>query len=177
MKVLKTNLKKHPEITSADFKFLTNLNILFNFCTSFITLKILSKKINMTVKVFLIGGCIIISDICDWSYLVQVWTIIFFLFRNSKKNRTLLFCGVSALMLLQKFMPMYDSFADFSFQLGVLPLSLILNFYNGKRKNISCRFQKTFFYAYYPLHISMILINLMKSLIHCSAASWIPDEK
>ena len=47
------------------FEFLTNLNILFNFCTSFITLKILSQKMNMTVKVFLIGGCIIISDICD----------------------------------------------------------------------------------------------------------------
>lgn len=147
------------------FEYFTNLNVMFTFCLSLMSLIILtSEKIHTAAKIILIGICFAAADFCDWSYIIPAWTIIFFLFRNSKKQKNAAFIGVSVLILIQRFLPLYDSLIQFSCQLGVI-LSLIpLNLYNGKHSGSSGCFLKSFnkwaFYIYYPLHMSAILLIL-----------------
>ena len=147
------------------FEFFTNLNVMFTFCLSLMSLIILtSEKIPAAAKMILIGICFAAADFCDWSYIIPAWAIIFFLFRNSKKQKNAAFIGVSVLLLIQRFLPLYDSFIQFSYQLGVI-LSLIpLNLYNGKHSGSSGCFLRSFnkwmFYIYYPLHMAAILLIL-----------------
>lgn len=145
------------------FEFVTNLNVMFTFCLSLVSLMILSsEKLSLIAKTLLIGVCFAAADICDWSYIVPAWTIIFFLFRNSNIKKATAFISVSVLLLVLRFYPMYESFRQFSYQLGVI-LSLIpLNLYNGERSRSSSgiikKLSKWSFYIYYPLHIAILLI-------------------
>lgn len=144
------------------FEFLTNLNVMFTYCIALTVLKILSeKKINSTVKAVLIGVCFAFADLCDWSYIIPVWAIIFFLFRKAK-YKNLIFIATSLLLLIVIYLPCYDNFWDFSYQFGVILALIPLNFYNGERKKyrneISKKFSRWIFYIYYPLHIFVLII-------------------
>lgn len=149
------------------YEFLTHLNVMFTLCLSLLVLEILSsKKLHMTIKLLLIGVCFMAADICDWTYIIPAWAIIFFLFRNDKRKRTLLFIGTSVVLLVQRYLPQYESFADFSYQLGVILALIPLNFYNGKRSKSNSILKKKinlwFFYIYYPLHIAVLYIISIK---------------
>lgn len=148
-----------PENT---FEFLTNLNVMFTYCTALTALKILTeKKINSAVKAILIGVCFMFADLCDWSYIIPAWAIIFFLFRKVK-YKNLIFTVISAVLLMVTYLPCYDNFWSFSYQFGVILALIPLEFYNGEKKKyrneISKKFSRWIFYVYYPLHIFVLII-------------------
>lgn len=136
-------------------EFLMNLNVMFNFCISLIMLKIVSGKLRTEKKILLSGICFMLSDLCDWSIMIPAWVLIFFFFRNSK-FRTALFISVSVVLITLKYLPTYNSFAEFSYQYGVLMAILPIALYNGRRSEKHRKINRWFFYIYYPLHISVI---------------------
>lgn len=113
-------------------EFVMNLNVMFNFCISLIMLKIVSGKLHTEKKILLSGICFMFSDLCDWSIVIPAWVLIFFFFRNSK-FRMVLFIGVSVALVTLKYLPMYNSFAEFSYQYGVILATFLIALYNGKR--------------------------------------------
>ena len=146
--------RRTPQNTT---EFLMNLNVMFNFCTSLIMLKIVSGKLRTEKKILLSGICFMLSDLCDWSIMIPAWVLIFFFFRNSK-FRTALFISVSAVLVTLKYLPTYNSFAEFSYQYGVLMATVLITLYNGKRSENHIKINRWFFYAYYPLHIAVLEI-------------------
>lgn len=144
-------------------EFVSSLNVMFTFAMSLISLRIFTeKKLPIIAKIFLIGFCFMLADVCDWSYIIPVWTIIFYLFREKKLKRNVLFMASSVGLLILRYLPCYEDFGQFSFMFGVLLALIPINLYNGKRcKNSSQIIQKISrwgFYVYYPLHILAIVM-------------------
>ena len=141
-------------------EFLMNLNVMFNFCISLIMLKVVSSKLRTEKKILLSGICFMLSDLCDWSIMIPAWVLIFFFFRNSK-FRTVIFTSVSVVLITLKYFPMYNNFAEFSYQYGVLMATVLIALYNGRRSEKFRELNRWFFYIYYPLHIAVIEILLI----------------
>lgn len=146
--------RRTPQNTA---EFIMNLNVMFNFCISLIILKIVSGKLRTEKKILICGTCFMFSDLCDWSIVIPAWVLIFFFFRNSK-FRTALFIGVSVALVTLKYLPMYNSFLEFSYQYGVILATVLIALYNGKRPEKHIKINRWFFYVYYPLHIAILEI-------------------
>ena len=91
--------------------------------------------------------------------MIPVWVIIFHLFRDDDRKKTLLFALVSILLQTMIWLPQYDSFTHFSFQLGMLFALLPISMYNRQcgtvlHKNLN----RCFFYVYYPAHMIVLLV-------------------
>lgn len=154
--------RRTPDSTA---EFLTHLNVLFTMSISLMMLKLISApQQKPLIKTIAAVSCCMLADLCDWSYLIPVWVLVFYLFREKEKQRTLLFLVVSAILLVQKYLPMYDSFADLSFQFGALTAVIPIHLYNGQRGETRHKmFERYFFYAYYPLHIAVLVLTFMGS--------------
>ena len=96
-------------------EFLMRLNVLFTLSISLIMLKIVSHtEWHYTTRLIFILPCFMLSDLCDWSYIIPAWVLVFFFFRKEKTKRNLLFALVSVGLVTYRFLPYYDSFTDFS---------------------------------------------------------------
>ncbi len=137
-------------------EFLMHLNVMFNFCISLIMLKIVSGKLGTEKKIFLSGICFMLADLCDWSFIIPTWVLIFFFFRNRNKIKIMLFISVSVVLMMLKYLPTYNSFAEFSYQYGLLLAVVPIALYNEKRSEKHKKINRWFFYIYYPLHIAVI---------------------
>ena len=138
------------------FEFLMNLNVMFNFCIGLIILKIISGNLRTEKKIILIAVCFAFSDLCDWSYIIPAWILIFFLIKN-KDKRTVAFISISIILIIFKYLSEYDNFLNFSFQCGVISAIFLINSFNFV-KNQHHLLKKWFFYIYYPLHMAVICI-------------------
>lgn len=143
-------------------EFFMTLNVMTTFSISLILLKVKSENLSVRKKLILTAVCIAFVDLCDWSYIIPVWVRVFYRFRNEndKRKRTLVFIGVSVLLLIVRYLPLYDSFADFSYQLGVLLALIPLHFYSGERggRMRNRLISRYGFYAYYPLHMVVLIL-------------------
>ena len=140
-------------------EFLINLNIMFNFCICLIMLKIVSGDLHTEKKIILTAVCFALSDLCDWSYIVPAWILIFFLIRN--KNRQIpAFISVSAVLITLKYLPSYNSFAEFSYQYGFISAVFLIALYNEKYSNSvkNRHLNRWLFYICYPLHMGIICL-------------------
>lgn len=137
-------------------EFLMHLNVMFNFCISLIMLKIVSRKLRTEKKIFFSGFCFMLADLCDWSFIIPAWVLIFFFFRNRNKIKIMLFISVSVVLMMLKYLPTYNSFAEFSYQYGVLLAVVPIALYNEERSGKYRKINRWFFYIYYPLHIVVI---------------------
>ncbi len=144
--------RRTPQNTT---EFLMDLNVMFNFCISLIMLKIVSGRLRTEKKILLSGICFMFADLCDWSFIIPAWVLIFFFFRNSK-FRTALFISVSVVLITLKYLPTYNSFLAFSYQYGVLLATVLIGLYNGRRSESHAKITRWFFYIYYPLHMAVI---------------------
>lgn len=145
-------------------EFLTNWNVLFTFCLSFLVLQISENpKLSIPVKGLLIAACLAFAEFGDWSYFLPVWVLLFHKCRDHPKARTILFICVSIFMVLERFAADAESLIDFSFQFGVLLAPLLIGMYNGTSG--TSKFKKLnrwVFYIYYPVHMAVLVIGLMQ---------------
>lgn len=139
----------------------TNLNVLFTLTISLCILWIVSRPLwSIPKKLLMLIPCIVLSDICDWSFLIPVWVLIFYYFRSNENTRNQMFIFASAILLPYRYLSDYDSFCDFSFNLGVVLSVVPLHFYQEHEKHCLKRkksfMSRWFFYLFYPLHIAVI---------------------
>ena len=135
-------------------------NVILSLAISLMIMMLIDSRIKTCMSIVLLGALISIAQFCDWSYLIPMWTIIFFCYyKKGTKKMMILFALASVTLQTLVYYKQFDCFAFFSFQFGTL-LSLIpIILYNGKRSNIRHNnLNRWFFYIYYPTHMIVLLL-------------------
>lgn len=145
-------------------------NVMFTFSLSLIILIIIENtEMHKMLKFILVAICLMLSESCDWNYMIPAWVTGFYLFRNDRKKQMTVFIIISTVIMTvsvfpvlrtavenPEFVNMLSLIRQYATLLALIPLNL----YNGKRNGIENKsmkfFDKWFFYVYYPLHTAVI---------------------
>lgn len=104
------------------------------------------------------------STICDWSFFGAIFTLLFYWAGKDKKKLILAYCSdillfnllyTSGYIVNGEFKNMLTYFAIGSIGF-ILSALCILLFYNGKKSQRFTKFNKWFFYIFYPGHLLVI---------------------
>ena len=97
-------------------EYFTNWNVMFSLAVALLSLIIImGSSLPLMPRMMLLAGCISLAQFGDWSYLIPVWAIIFYVFRESPKKQVVAFAVTSIVMETIIFLPQYESFGAFSF--------------------------------------------------------------
>ena len=139
--------------------FCMHLNVMFSLAVALLSLMILESDLPTVPRLIMTGCCVSLAQFGDWSFMIPVWAIIFHVFRDDDRKRTLLFALVSVLLQTMIWLPQYDSFTHFSFQLGTLLALLPISMYNRQCGTVRHKkLNRWFFYVYYPSHMILLLV-------------------
>lgn len=134
--------------------------VIYTFFMTLLALKTVhSENLAKAVKVIIVIGLCLVSEIGDWFFFPIVWALMFDKFRGNFKKQAAAFAAVSVPLMTLMIMFLTDGFANNWFQYGVLLALIPLYFYNGE-KGRGGRFNKWFFYVFYPAH--MVLLGIIK---------------
>ncbi len=129
------------------------LNMMFSLILCLMALHIY-KNIKDKLLCYVYILCLLsISLISDWSIYAILMTLSFYKFKDSKIKIyiSFLIMGISQFVFTNEW-----------YHIGILlSLPILLNLYNGKRKNNN-KLNKYLFYGLYPIHL--ILIDIVKAL-------------
>ena len=140
-------------------EYCTHWNVMLSLTIGLLVMILFdSEKIQTAPSMILLGVLISLAHFCDWSYLIPVWTIIFFCYYDrDKKKMTVFFVLASVTLQTLLYLKEYDSFALSSFQYGTLFSLIPISMYNGQRGNVRHKnLNRWFFYVYYPAHMLML---------------------
>ena len=139
--------------------FCMHWNVMFSLTIALLSFMILESNLQTVLRLILTGCCVSLAQFGDWSFMIPIWTIIFHVFRNDDRKKTLLFALASVVLQIMIWLPLYDSFVHFSFQLGTLLALIPISMYNGRSGNIRHKnLNRWFFYVYYPAHMAVLLV-------------------
>lgn len=141
------------------FEFLTNWNVMFSLAIALLSLIILKSELPETPRLILLAVCVSLGSFGDWSLMIPVWALIFYLFRENRRMKEFLFAVASVVLQTTLFYKNCSSFAEFSYMFGTL-LSLIpLRMYSGERgAGRHKKLSRWGFYVFYPAHIVVLVI-------------------
>ena len=142
-----------------------NFNVLFSLSFALMALKLFSSKEKTYIKVIGIILLCVLSYYCDWCFFPILFSLGFYVTRENKLKKTVLFSLTSIVafffytirfavkndcsyLLALK----YDAMMA-GLLLGILPILL----YNGKFTT-KTKFLKWLFYVYYPLHLLVLWV-------------------
>ena len=138
--------------------FIVNWNVMVSLAIALLTLIVLESAIPETPRLILVAVCISLGHFSDWSLLIPVWTVIFYVFRNDFRKKAIVFAGASVILQTIIFAKSYDSFLMFTYHYGTLLALIPIWKYNGERGSARHKnLQRWFFYGYYPAHMAAIL--------------------
>lgn len=133
--------------------------VIYTFFLTVLALKAVhSEKLKKHVKVLIVFGLCVLSSIGDWMFIPIIWALCFDRFRGNFKKQVIAFVASSA-VLITGLIFLCGDFGVFSFQYGVLLALIPLYLYNGE-KGRGGRFNKWFFYVFYPAH--MIILGVLR---------------
>ena len=134
-------------------------NVMFSLAVALLSLMILESDLPTISRLILTGCCVSLSQFGDWSFMIPIWTIIFHVFRDDDRKKTLLFALASVVLQTMIWLPQYDSLAHFSYQLGTLLVLIPISMYNRQCGTVRHKkLNRWFFYVYYPVHIVVLLV-------------------
>lgn len=138
-------------------------SMIFTLFLALLSLKIVhNEKMSPVSRLFTILPLIFISLISDWYCLPIIWTLLFDKYRNDYRKQAAAFIISNIIMIpLVHGLLFGNQLSEYLFQFGVLLALPILFLYNGK-KGSSSKFNKWFFYVFYPLHIT--ILGLLKTI-------------
>lgn len=139
-------------------EFFMRWNVMYSLAVALLSLIVLESGLPETPRLILVALCISLGHFGDWSLMIPVWAVIFYLFRKNFRMKAIMFAIASITLQTMIFAKYYDSFALFSFQYGTL-LSLIpLRMYNGQSGAAKYKkLNRWLFYIYYPLHMAVLI--------------------
>ena len=144
------------------FEFLTNWNVMFSLAVALLSLIILKSELPETPRLILLAVCVSLGSFVDWSLMIPVWALIFYIFRDNLRMKALLFTVASVVLQTALFYKNYGSFIEFSYMYGTLLALIPLGMYSGERgggrhKKLS----RWFFYVYYPAHMAPLIMVVL----------------
>lgn len=141
--------------TSA-LEYLTHWNVMFTLAIALVSLMLLESKLPQTLRLILMGVSISLAQFGDWSYMIPVWAVIFYVLRDDCRKRTMFFMLASLVMIRTLLLAEPERAAALSYQYGTLLALIPLQLYNGERGKSNNRV----FYLYYPLHMAFLIAFL-----------------
>lgn len=138
-------------------EYLTHWNVMFTLAAALLTLMLLESKLPQTPRLILMGVCISFAQFGDWSYMIPVWAIIFYLFRDDRRKQTMFFMLSSLMMIRVMVLSQPENALALSFQYGTLLALIPIQRYQGddsSGRNKSA--YKWVYYLYYPFHIAAL---------------------
>jgi len=140
--------------------FFTSWNVIATFFVSFLILFIGDFKLPVYVRVLLMVLCLGLTYILqmEWMVFGPLAIMIFYYFKQKPILRFVLF---ELLMLVQNFISIGCFFIDCKFIVPTTASNIIITFlYNGKKGSDS-KFNKYFFYVFYPVHLLIIYLFII----------------
>ena len=137
----------------------TELNAIFSILLGLIFLIIYKSNINKVIKVLLIILILRLSVFCSYGMIGIVLAFVFFINYKDKNMTAIWYSIVMIIELIINYI-MFDK-ETIIIQLGLFLPLILLNLYNGKRKDKPLF--KYSIYIYYPLHL--LILYVIKGLI------------
>ncbi|MDR0292762.1 MAG: conjugal transfer protein TraX [Oscillospiraceae bacterium] len=137
------------------YRLFTDWNVIFTLFIGFCVLLAYEKIINKPVKWIIIGLLCAVSFFGDWMIIAPLWILCFYVFRDNKKKRFVVF-GVLAALEVASCVPFMISNGEI-WQIGVFLVIPLLWLYNGGKGDNS-PIHKWAFYLFYPLHLIALAI-------------------
>lgn len=132
-------------------------SVMYTLTLALLALKAIhSDKLDSVSKILCVLGLCIVSLIGDWSFLLICWALIMDRYRNDFKKLAVLFSVFSIIMSLLS-MSVSENGLWECYQFGVILALIPLYFYNGS-KDFDNKFNKWFFYVFYPLHMFVLAV-------------------
>lgn len=141
-------------------EYLTHWNVMFTLAVALMSLMLLESKISAALRLIVVAVCISFAQFGDWSLMIPVWAIIFYLFRDNRKKRTMIFMLASLAMTHILMLSDAESALALSYQYGTLLALLPIRLYIGKRgSGKQSVASKWLYYIYYPLHMALLTMQ------------------
>lgn len=138
--------------------FIFKFNMIFTLFMCFLILLSYEKIKNKLVKWILILSLILISDFCDWGIFAPLWVLIFYIFKDKKSLQAIWYYIITCFAMAIKYIIIYNSGWEVILrQSGLFLFIPAVYLYNGKKGNNN-KFNKWFFYIFYPLHLLIIAL-------------------
>ena len=141
-------------------EYLTHWNIMFTLAVALLVLMLFDyTKLPEVPSLILLGTLISLSHFGDWSYVIPAWAIIFRCCKSDFRKMCLFYAATSVALQTLVFIRQFESFAEFSFQYGMLFALIPISMYNGQRGNVwNENLNRWFFYLYYPAHMAGVML-------------------
>lgn len=134
--------------------------VIYTFFLTLLAMKTVhSQSLPKPAKVMLVIGLCLLSSIGDWFFFPIIWALLLDKYRGNFKKQAAAFAISSLVLMTLMIMFLMDGFANNWFQYGVLLALIPLYFYNGE-KGRGGRFNKWFFYVFYPAHL--LILGILK---------------
>ena len=129
------------------YDLITNWNVIFTLFIGFWILFIYEKIFNKFVKLIVIILFLILSCIGDWMIIAPLWILFFYIFRDNRTKRFVVFSILTVLEVLSCFIPFIIIKGEL-WQVGTFFAILLLLLYNGQKGSDS-PIHKWAFYIFY----------------------------
>lgn len=134
--------------------------VIYTFFLTLLALKTVhSQSLPKPAKVVLVIGLCMLSSIGDWFFFPIVWALLLDKYRGNFKKQAAAFAISSVVLMTLMIVFLTDGFGNNWFQYGILLALIPLYFYNGE-KGRGGRFNKWFFYIFYPAHL--LILGILK---------------
>ncbi len=159
------------DVAEASYFYLSGVNktlafyktsMIFTLFLGILTLSLWEKtKLHVVIKVLLTVIICAVATFGDWSYWAILYVLCFYFLRKKPVYMWITFIGISLLYVFninlgQALSPILFAPRFYLYRIGTLLVPpVIILFYNGEVGKKS-KFNKWFFYAFYPLHLVLI---------------------
>lgn len=134
--------------------------VIYTLLLGLLALITVHSQLRIVLKVFVIFAICLFSLNGDWPLFAVVWILLFDKYRGDFKKQAVAFAVSSVLLEFLLFVVIIGSpITDNLFQLGVLLALIPLYLYNGQ-KGSGGKFNKWFFYIFYPAHL--LILGIIK---------------
>jgi len=136
--------------------FVFKLNMIFTLFLCFLVLLSYEKIRNKLIKWVAILFLIAFSDFCDWGIFAPLWVLCFYKFKGELLKQVTSYYVSTIIGIIFKCIIINNySWNSIIIFLGLFLFIPVIFLYNGQ-KGSSRKFDKWFFYIFYPLHLIIL---------------------
>ena len=131
-------------------------NMIFTLFLCFLVLLSYEKIRNKLIKWIVISCLVAVSYFSDWGIFAPLWVLGFYVFENETLKQVVYYYTITIFVIIFKCIIINNySWNNILIQLGLFLFIPVLYLYNGEKGN-SNKFNKWFFYIFYPLHLIIL---------------------